>query len=91
MLSAGSGHIVVVGSVQGKIALPHRSCYAASKHALQAFSDSLRAEVADRNVAVTVVNPGYVRTNLSVNAMTGDGQRHGGEYHGFLFPSMVQR
>ena len=54
---------------------------AASKHAVQAFCDSLRAEVAKDNIHVTVVNPGYIRTNLSRNALSGDGSKHGGKYH----------
>ncbi|CAG0891297.1 unnamed protein product [Darwinula stevensoni] len=77
MLSQGEGHIVMVSSIQGRIAIPQRSCYAASKHALQAFSDCLRAEVEERNVKVTVVNPGYVHTNLSLNALTAKGSCHG--------------
>ncbi len=45
---------------------------------MQAFSDSLRAELSHRGVGVTVVSPGYVRTQLSVNALTGSGDKHGG-------------
>lgn len=56
-----------------------RSAYAASKHALQAFCDTLRAEVAHHNVHVTVVSPGYIRTNLSLNAVTGTGEKYGGK------------
>ncbi|XP_043274225.1 dehydrogenase/reductase SDR family protein 7-like [Venturia canescens] len=77
MISRQTGHIVCVSSVQGKIAIPYRSAYAASKHALQAWSDSTRAELADKNVKITVVNPGYIRTSLSLNALTGDGQNYG--------------
>ena len=71
-------HIVNISSLQGCTALPERSAYCASKHALQAFSDSLRAEMRStgQNVGVIVVNPGYVRTNLSLNARTGDGSLH---------------
>jgi dehydrogenase/reductase SDR family protein 7B len=79
MISQGSGHIVNMSSVQGLVALPHRSAYSASKHALQAFSDSLRAEVADSGVNVSVISVGYVNTNLSVNALKGSGETHGGE------------
>jgi len=77
MLARHSGHVVNVSSLQGLMALPFRASYSASKHALHAFSDSLRAEVADRNVKVTVVSPGYVKTNLSLNAVTGSGRKHG--------------
>ena len=51
----------------------------ASKHAIQSFSDTLRAEVAVDNIHVCVVNPGYIRTNLSHNAMCGDGSKYGGK------------
>lgn len=51
----------------------------ASKHALQAFFDSMRAEVADRNVHVCVISPGYIRTSLSLNALCGDGSKYGRE------------
>ena len=71
-------HVVNISSLQGCLALPERSAYSASKHALQAFSDSLRAEMlsSGKNVHVMVVNPGYVRTNLSLNARSGDGSLH---------------
>ncbi|XP_047428770.1 dehydrogenase/reductase SDR family member 7B [Mugil cephalus] len=77
MVRQRSGHIVVISSVQGKIALPYRSAYAASKHATQAYFDSLRAEVERYGIPVTVISPGYVRTNLSLNAVTGDGSKYG--------------
>lgn len=77
MIEQRSGHIVQVGSVQGKIAIPYRSAYAASKHALHAFSDSLRAEVARYNIKVSVISPGYIATQLSVNALTESGEVHG--------------
>lgn len=77
MISNGSGHILSVGSVQGKMSIPHRSAYSAAKHASQAFYDCLRAEMAQHNIHVTVVSPGYVRTNLSVNAVKGDGSNYG--------------
>ena len=78
-------HIINVSSLQGCLALPERSAYSASKHALQAFSDSLRAEVRSsrQNVHVMVVNPGYVNTNLSLNARKGDGSFHGGKFIGW--------
>ncbi|KAE8283052.1 Dehydrogenase/reductase SDR family member 7B [Larimichthys crocea] len=65
MIRRRSGHIVVISSVQGKIAIPYRSSYAASKHATQAYFDCLRAEIDRHGIAVTVISPGYIRTNLS--------------------------
>lgn len=67
------GHIVVVSSILGKVAVPQRSAYCASKHALHGFFDSLRAEVSPENIKVTILCPGYVHTNLPINALRGDG------------------
>lgn len=72
-LQQGSGQIVVISSVMGKIGVPYRSAYAASKHALHGFFDSLRTEFGRQNIDVTIILPGYVRTNVTVNALTGDG------------------
>lgn len=77
MLKADSGQIVAISSIQGKIAIPFRSAYASSKHAIQAFFDTLRAELGDTKINVCVVSPGYIKTNLSVNAVTGDGSQYG--------------
>ena len=52
---------------------------AASKHATQAYFDCLRAEVEHYGIGVTVVSPGYIQTNLSLNAVTGDGSKYGGK------------
>jgi len=69
------GHIAVVTSVVGKIGTPLRSSYAASKHALHGFFDSLRAEVHTDNIKVSLICPGYVKTNVSINALTADGSK----------------
>lgn len=75
--SGGSGgHLVVISSVQGRLAIPFRTSYAAAKHALHGFFESLRAEIADRHVKVTMVLPGYVKTSLSLNAVTGKGSSY---------------
>lgn len=67
------GHFVVTTSIVGKIGTPLRSSYAASKHALHGFFDSLRAEHFQDNISVTLVCPGFVNTNVSKNALTGNG------------------
>ncbi|XP_012225368.1 dehydrogenase/reductase SDR family protein 7-like isoform X1 [Linepithema humile] len=77
MMEQQSGHIVGISSVQGRIAIPFRSAYAASKHALQAWYDTARAELSDKNIKFTIVNPGYIKTSLSLNALTGNGQIYG--------------
>lgn len=65
MVHRKTGKIVFVSSVAGKVPIPFRSSYAASKHAVQAFSDSLRAEVAMYNVKVLVSSPEYIAVDLS--------------------------
>ena len=67
------GHFVTITSIVGKIGTPLRSTYAASKHALHGFFDSLRAENHQHNIVVTLVCPGFVNTNVSMNALTADG------------------
>lgn len=77
MIKRKQGRIVCIGSVQGKVAIPHRAAYSASKHALQGFCDSLRAEMDEHNVKVTLISPGWISTNLSLNALTGSGVKFG--------------
>ena len=76
MLEKKSGHFVAVTSVMGKLGTPFRSGYAASKHALHGFFDSFRAEVSHDGIQVTIVCPGYVKTALSMNALSADGSKH---------------
>lgn len=73
LLRQGAGRLVVVSSLVGKFGTPYRSAYAASKHALHGFFDSLRAELAGTGVGVTLICPGFIRTGVSVNALTGNG------------------
>jgi dehydrogenase/reductase SDR family member 7B len=77
MLKRQSGQIVVVSSIMGIMATPLRSAYCASKHALHGFFDALRAEIWKDNIFVTIVCPAGIRTDISINALTGSGQRHG--------------
>lgn len=72
-IANNGGHFVTTTSIVGKIGTPLRSSYAASKHALHGFFDSLRAENHQNNIKVTLVCPGFVNTNVSKNALTGDG------------------
>lgn len=73
----GGGRLVVVSSLVGKMGTPLRSGYAASKHALHGFFESLRAEEHDAGIRVTMVLPGFIRTPLPVTALTGDGSPQG--------------
>lgn len=77
MALQGSGHIAVTSSVAGKIGAPFRTGYCAAKHAVMGFFDALRAEVAQQGIRVTTIIPGFIRTNISVNALRGDGTEFG--------------
>jgi short-subunit dehydrogenase len=77
MIRNGGGHIAVVSSLMGIFGAPMRSSYAAAKHALHGFFDSLRAELYTRNIIVTIICPGFVQTNISINAVTGNGSLQG--------------
>jgi dehydrogenase/reductase SDR family protein 7B len=70
-----SGHYLVVSSLVGKFGSPLRSSYAASKHALHGFFDSLRAEHHLDNIKVTIACPGFIKTQVSVNALTAKGEK----------------
>ncbi len=67
------GGIVLVSSIVGKFGSPLRSIYSASKHALHGFAESIRGEVCHDNISVSVVVPGYVRTDISCHALAADG------------------
>lgn len=86
LLERKSGHIVIISSLVGKFGTPLRSGYAAAKHALHGFFDSLRAEVSRNGIKVTLVCPGFIRTDVSLNALRGDGSLHAkmdsGQEHG---------
>jgi len=72
-----TGHFVTVSSVMGLIGTPYRSGYAAAKHALHGFFDSLRAELwkESKLIYVTLICPGWIHTNVTLNALTGDGSK----------------
>ena len=74
MLARRGGRFVVVSSVTGYVGTPLRSAYAASKHALHGFFESLRAEVSRDGVGITMVCPGFVETEITQQALRGDGR-----------------
>jgi dehydrogenase/reductase SDR family protein 7 len=77
MLEQGTGHIAITSSVAGKIGAAQRTGYCAAKHAVMGFYDALRAEVARQGIRVTTITPGFIKTNISVNALKGDGSEFG--------------
>src|ERR1051326_2607634 len=76
MLAQKSGQMVVMSSIAGKVGVPLRSGYSASKFALHGFFEALRAEEEKNGIYVTMVCPGYIRTDISLSALRGDGRRH---------------
>ncbi len=77
LIADGGGNISVTSSMTGKFGFPLRTAYCASKHAVQGYFEALRAELYDKKVRVTIVSPGRVYTNISVNAIDKDGNKHG--------------
>jgi short-subunit dehydrogenase len=77
MVEAGGGRFVVVSSLVGLFGTPKRSAYSAAKHGLHGYFESLRAELHDRGIRVTMVCPGFVRTEITYHALIGDGSEQG--------------
>ena len=73
----GAGQLVMISSVAGKAGVPMRTAYCAAKHGLIGYADALRAEMAGQGTKILVVAPGSVRTNVSRNALSGDGAARG--------------
>lgn len=76
MIKRGHGHVVVTSSVMGKFGTKYRSAYAASKHALHGWFDCLRQEVQRDGIDISLVCPGYVRTDIRKNALQADGSKY---------------
>lgn len=74
MLKRNDGKIVVISSLVGKFGTKLRSAYSASKHALHGYFDSLRTET-DPKIQISIICPGFIKTNVTFNALTGDGSR----------------
>ncbi len=103
MVNQGFGHIIVTSSVAGKFGTKYRSGYAASKHAIQGAFDSIRQEMYEHNIDITLVCPGPIKTAITQNSLTGDGQAFGkmGDLHthamdahemiGRIWPKIIAR
>ncbi|WP_160232573.1 SDR family NAD(P)-dependent oxidoreductase [Acinetobacter indicus] len=72
-----SGRIAFVSSVAGLLGTQYRASYSAAKAAIHMWANSLRAEVAQEGVKVSVIFPGFVKTNVSFNALNGEGKPQG--------------
>lgn len=77
MVEQGYGHFIVISSITGKFGFSLRSAYAAAKHALHGFYESIWAELHSQGIHITMVCPGRIHTNISLSALTKSGEPHG--------------
>ena len=77
MADRGSGSLLFVSSIAGKVGVPMRTAYCAAKHGLLGYADALRAELSQSGVSVHNIVPGSIATNVSRNALGADGSERG--------------
>jgi 3-hydroxy acid dehydrogenase/malonic semialdehyde reductase len=83
MLARGRGHIVNIGSTAGQRVPRHAGVYSASKFAVRAFTEGLRADYADTDLRITEILPGITRTGLAQARFHGDEVKGAAYYEGF--------
>ena len=76
-ISRDQGHFIIISSLSGKFGVPRTSAYSASKHALHGFFETLRSELVDKNIFITVLVPGIIKTEITAHALLGDGESFG--------------
>lgn len=77
MMAQGGGKIVMISSVAGLLGTQYRGAYGAAKAAIHMWANSLRAELHYQGIEVATIFPGFIQTNVSINALTGDGSKQG--------------
>ena len=77
LTARGRGKLVFVSSIAGKVGTPMRTAYSAAKFGLAGYADALRGELSADGISVHVVYPGSIATDVSRNALTGDGTKRG--------------
>lgn len=77
MIASGGGQFAVLSSLTGKFGFGLRSSYSAGKHALHGYFESLAIENYKYNIHVTMVCPGRILTQMSINAINSDGSKYG--------------
>jgi NADP-dependent 3-hydroxy acid dehydrogenase YdfG len=83
MIENKGGHIVNIGSIAGKEVYDKGNVYCGTKHMVDALSKSMRLEMAEHNIKVTVIHPGAVETEFSLVRFKGDQQKAEAVYQGF--------
>jgi short-subunit dehydrogenase len=74
MRRQGSGRILNIGSVLGFLPMPYGALYAATKHAVEGYSESLDHELRTRGIRVSVIEPAYTKTRFDMNFMSPDAE-----------------
>jgi len=74
MKKQGGGMVVAISSILGEIGLPLVATYAASKHAVNGYFNSLRYEVENYNIKVCLIEPGFIKTDITKKSLTGSGE-----------------
>ena len=74
MKNQNAGTIAVTSSILGKIGLPLVSTYCASKQALNGYFESLRYEVEKYNINISILSPGFIKTDITKNSLTANGE-----------------
>jgi len=82
MVAAGRGHIVNIGSIAGTQPYENGAVYCATKHAVHALSQAMRADLVGSGIKVSEIRPGMVETEFSVVRFHGDRKRAGDVYRG---------
>jgi len=77
MIKRKSGRLIVISSLAGKWGFYERSSYSASKHALHGFFETLRLETEKQGIQISIATPGFIATNISVNAVNAVGKSTG--------------
>ena len=77
MTARGSGRLVFISSIAGKVGVPMRTAYCAAKFGLIGYADALRAELSTSGIDVHVVAPGSIATDVSRNALDASGSPRG--------------
>lgn len=75
-IEKGSGHIVGISSILGEIGLPFVGPYCASKHAVNGYYNSMRYDLEKFGIDVSIVSPGFIKTEITKKSLTGSGEVH---------------
>ncbi len=83
MVEAGRGHVINIGSTAAHIVAPRGHVYAATKHAVRALSEGMNIDLAGTPVKVSLIDPGYVKSEFGIVRFLGDVDRAMETYRGF--------